>query len=149
MVAKKLFYCEECGASFNKNSNKTRHMKIHFGIKNYKCDTCDKKFTESHRLKDHLLVHLDYPQLACNNCHHIFTYKSSMIRHARSCNSNTPRRKKLERKAVVNHKIIDYSKRNQNNELVCDTKDISVKLSTDKHDDQFIAETMISLVDVR
>eukprot|EP00090_Calanus_glacialis_P013694 TRINITY_DN22348_c0_g1_i1.p1 TRINITY_DN22348_c0_g1~~TRINITY_DN22348_c0_g1_i1.p1 ORF type:complete len:738 (+),score=217.22 TRINITY_DN22348_c0_g1_i1:187-2214(+) len=78
--------CPECGASFSRVYDMTRHREnVHRGYKNFSCDKCDRKFTDKRDLKRHHdAVHLNIKQTklySCNYCVKTFKFKKHLDSH--------------------------------------------------------------------
>jgi len=78
--------CPECGASFSRVYDMTRHREnVHRGYKNFSCDKCDRKFTDKRDLKRHHdAVHLNIKQTkiySCNYCDKTFKFKKHLDSH--------------------------------------------------------------------
>ena len=56
--------CDECGASFSRVYDLTRHREnVHRGLKSFQCDKCERRFTDKRDLKRHHdAVHLNIRQ---------------------------------------------------------------------------------------
>ena len=84
--AEKCSRCEECGASFSRVYDMTRHREnVHRGLKSFQCDKCDRKFTDKRDLKRHHdAVHLNIRQskvYSCNFCDKNFKFKKLLDSH--------------------------------------------------------------------
>lgn len=55
----KRFVCNYhgCGKMFGRNEEKTRHEKIHSGVKPYACELCSKRFGRKDHLTQHMRTH--------------------------------------------------------------------------------------------
>lgn len=55
----KRFICSYpgCGKMFGRNEEKTRHEKIHSGLRPYACDLCTKRFGRKDHLTQHMRTH--------------------------------------------------------------------------------------------
>lgn len=53
---------ENCGKSFTRNEELTRHKRIHSGLRPYPCTHCGKKFGRKDHLKKHLRTHFPQPR---------------------------------------------------------------------------------------
>jgi uncharacterized C2H2 Zn-finger protein len=78
--------CNECGASFSRVYDMTRHREnVHKGLKGFQCDKCDRKFTDKRDLKRHHdAVHLNIRQskvYLCNFCDKNFKFKKLLDSH--------------------------------------------------------------------
>lgn len=84
--ADKSCQCPECGATFSRVYDMTRHREnVHRGFKNFSCDKCDRKFTDKRDLKRHHdAVHLNIKQTklySCNYCTKTFKFKKHLDSH--------------------------------------------------------------------
>ncbi|WYZ41411.1 hypothetical protein EsH8_V_000306 [Colletotrichum jinshuiense] len=52
----RLFKCDQCPRSFNRNHDLKRHKRIHLAVKPFPCNHCDKSFSRKDALKRHRLV---------------------------------------------------------------------------------------------
>ena len=78
--------CEECGASFSRVYDLTRHREnVHRGLKSFHCDKCERRFTDKRDLKRHHdAVHLNIRQgkvYSCNFCDKNFKFKKLLDSH--------------------------------------------------------------------
>ena len=48
--------CNECGKAFYSNAHLQRHMKSHFGIKDFHCNICGKSFAANRNLQQHFQI---------------------------------------------------------------------------------------------
>ena len=48
--------CNECGKAFYSNAHLERHMKSHFGIKDFHCNICGKSFAANRNLQQHFQI---------------------------------------------------------------------------------------------
>jgi len=64
-----LDVCRYCPYRYVEPAQYTRHLKMHFGIRDYECDQCDLKFTTQKELNIHYQKHegIIYNCLICNN----------------------------------------------------------------------------------
>ena len=84
--AEKGSKCEECGASFSRVYDLTRHREnVHRGLKSFHCDKCERRFTDKRDLKRHHdAVHLNIRQgkvYSCNFCDKSFKFKKLLDSH--------------------------------------------------------------------
>jgi uncharacterized C2H2 Zn-finger protein len=81
-----IHICTHCQKTFNRNSNLTRHKRIHSGTKRFNCSQCCKTFMEKHHLMAHLRTHTGEKPYMCPapNCHRQFTDRSNCARHINS-----------------------------------------------------------------
>lgn len=80
-----LYVCSDCNRTFTRNSNLTRHKRIHSTDKRFMCNQCNKTFQEKHHLTAHLRTHSGDKPYQCNTCSRLFTDKSNCSRHERMC----------------------------------------------------------------
>ena len=80
----KRFQCDGCDQKFTRNSNLTRHRRIHKGEKRFGCSRCKKTFMEKHHLAAHERTHTGEKPFACPCCQRAFTDRSNMLRHVRT-----------------------------------------------------------------
>jgi len=78
--------CPECGATFGRVYDMTRHREnVHRGVKQFCCQKCDRKFSDKRDLKRHHdAVHLNIKQTkvySCNFCEKSFKFKKILDAH--------------------------------------------------------------------
>uniref|UniRef100_A0A8C6DZK7 Zinc finger protein 92 homolog n=1 Tax=Moschus moschiferus TaxID=68415 RepID=A0A8C6DZK7_MOSMO len=75
------FIRQQCGKSFNRNSNLIKHQVIHSAEKPFKCGECGKLFRRNYSLLEHQRIHSGEKPYACGECGKTFTRGSNLIKH--------------------------------------------------------------------
>ena len=79
-----LDVCSYCPYRYVEPAGYTRHLKLHFRIRDYECDKCDSKFMTQHDLNRHYQIHegIIYNCLICKT--YEINSRSAMEVHLRS-----------------------------------------------------------------
>ena len=82
-----------CKRTFSKNSNLTKHKKLHTGETPYECVICKKTFSTSSNLTRHKRVHTGEKPFSCDACQKSYAHRSGLYAHIermKSRNTNIP-----------------------------------------------------------
>lgn len=94
----KLYTCEECQKSFEKEIKLQRHLRIHerakeqqdANFKRFLCHICSKTFRQNTGLMFHMRTHTGYKPHVCKYCGRGFTSNSNCINHERTHTGDRP-----------------------------------------------------------
>ena len=110
-----VFICPHCPRKFTRNSNLTRHKRIHTGIKRFECDECNKNFMERHHLVAHKRTHTGEKPFGCPQCSRTFTDRSNRNRHIRTHGISPPPSPVITPETATENNMIMNSNINNNN----------------------------------
>ena len=92
-IEDKRVECTQCGKAFYTKANLERHMKSHFGIKDFQCVNCGKQYSSERSLQQHVaIVHHGQRGFECQECGKSFTRVTSLKVHRLTHTNETPYR---------------------------------------------------------
>ena len=80
-TSQKMPFVCECGASFTKFGDLSKHVKTHFGARPFPCCECDATFTTPSHLKSHMTIHSGEKPFLCKDCDARFARSSELKSH--------------------------------------------------------------------
>ncbi|XP_043482597.1 zinc finger protein 595-like [Leptopilina heterotoma] len=94
----KIYTCDECGKSFEKENKLQKHLRIHerakeqqdSNFKRFLCHICSKTFRQNTGLMFHMRTHTGYKPHVCKYCGRGFTSNSNCINHERTHTGDRP-----------------------------------------------------------
>lgn len=82
----KTFSCKQCGKSYTRLQDLSRHELSHRRNKVYVCKICDKTLRRSEHLKEHLMTHVIEKPFTCSKCCRGFNRAQQHENHVARCN---------------------------------------------------------------
>ncbi|XP_028402680.1 zinc finger protein 267-like [Dendronephthya gigantea] len=80
---KKPYGCPECGQLLSRRDSLRQHLQRHDGGKKYPCQFCDKTFDQQQNLKVHLRIHSGERPYKCPECGRQFNQSQNLTTHLR------------------------------------------------------------------
>ncbi|KAM4642548.1 uncharacterized protein O3C94_016849 isoform 1-T2 [Discoglossus pictus] len=77
----KEFSCPECGKCFRQNSELSKHLRSHTGVRQFTCHVCEKCFSNKSALVVHQRIHTGEKPFSCSECGKLFKQKSHLMSH--------------------------------------------------------------------
>lgn len=84
------FLCSICGTIFMTSINLNKHMKRHFGIKEFRCSFCSKAFVSKGEVQVHERYHTGVKKRKCQICEKEFNRAISLVVHMRTHTGEKP-----------------------------------------------------------
>uniref|UniRef100_A0A6P4F1I5 Zinc finger protein 771-like n=1 Tax=Drosophila rhopaloa TaxID=1041015 RepID=A0A6P4F1I5_DRORH len=77
-----LFFCEQCGKTFNEKGSFDLHLLRHSGLKQFQCNECERKEFSAHLLRLHVRIkHRGEKPYKCKYCGQRFDICIKRLRH--------------------------------------------------------------------
>ncbi|XP_033021940.1 zinc finger protein 777-like [Lacerta agilis] len=89
-LGERPFSCRECGKAFVHQSTLTTHYRTHTGEKPYGCAECEKRFGRLSTLVEHQRTHTGEKPYACGECEKRFGRLSTLVEHRRAHTGEKP-----------------------------------------------------------
>ncbi|XP_062580416.1 PR domain zinc finger protein 4-like [Saccostrea cucullata] len=77
--------CTFCDRTFNRDTDRKLHEKIHTKTGLFQCESCDKTFTKKQNYKRHILIHTGQKNFHCELCDKNYYTKYHLQRHKAKC----------------------------------------------------------------
>eukprot|EP00479_Gromia_sphaerica_P008965 TRINITY_DN3623_c0_g1_i1.p1 TRINITY_DN3623_c0_g1~~TRINITY_DN3623_c0_g1_i1.p1 ORF type:complete len:124 (-),score=12.21 TRINITY_DN3623_c0_g1_i1:67-438(-) len=74
-------FCPHCYRAFTRRGNLMRHLRSHFGIKQFRCNECIKRFSTKSNLQSHEKTHERQDEFHCEFCGRHFKRLAFFDRH--------------------------------------------------------------------
>ncbi|XP_058830191.1 gastrula zinc finger protein XlCGF57.1-like [Topomyia yanbarensis] len=82
-TGEKRFFCDTCGAGFEKCPDLYKHLKEH-GKERFQCKECDRWFSRRAHLQSHEVIHTKERNFNCQSCSNSYTSSRNLRRHVKS-----------------------------------------------------------------
>ncbi|BHF64996.1 Early growth response protein 3 [Sparganum proliferum] len=82
--SEKPHMCTDCGKSFSRSDELTRHKRIHSGAKPFHCKECHRQFSRSDHLRTHFRTHSGEKPFKCDTCGNCFARSDELKRHRKT-----------------------------------------------------------------
>ncbi|VDN45670.1 unnamed protein product [Dibothriocephalus latus] len=83
-ASEKPHKCTDCGKSFSRSDELTRHKRIHSGSKPFTCKECQRQFSRSDHLRTHFRTHSGEKPFKCDTCGNCFARSDELKRHKKT-----------------------------------------------------------------
>lgn len=77
--------CTFCERTFNRETDRKLHEKIHTKTGLFQCESCKKTFTKKQNYKRHTLIHTGQKNFHCDSCDKDYYTKYHLQRHKAKC----------------------------------------------------------------
>nr|XP_026489421.1 zinc finger protein 93-like isoform X1 [Vanessa tameamea] len=76
--------CTVCDMKFFRQSEVTKHMVKHTGVRMFQCEVCSKSYGRRNTLREHMRIHTNDRRFKCEHCGQAFVQKCSWRGHMRA-----------------------------------------------------------------